>query len=259
MYKKPSAARGVRQTYEQLLKANLRPQVPAWLRAMRRVPAADSLVRDPSYFGTAGRLEFEKKRAAVNAEAADGEEVRAEIKRSLPEGCVSTKHSKRQLRTRSTRPPKIEFPEDRLRREFYKNHPFELARPRILMEVTGQTSSDWSQLASGRKQVTGEDVIRYQYYLMQSKGLSEQAAYVQATEEFYKVRGREEVEAKIARKEAQAYGARMLEERPFSAHQLVAETREIRRSVKAFEQRREEQKLRNVVSEKMFAAAGETA
>ncbi|KAJ2382054.1 hypothetical protein GGI05_005778 [Coemansia sp. RSA 2603] len=102
-------------------------------------------------------------------------------------------------------------------------------------------------------------VIRYQYYLMQSKGLSEQAAYVQATEEFYKVRGREEVEAKIARKEAQAYGARMLEERPFSAHQLVAETREIRRSVKAFEQRREEQKLRNVVSEKMFAAAGETA
>ncbi|KAJ2781145.1 mitochondrial ribosomal small subunit component [Coemansia interrupta] len=259
MYKKPSAARGVRQTYEQLLKANLRPQVPAWLRAMRRVPAADSLVRDPSYFNTAGTLEFEKKGAAAKAGSANGERVRTEIKRSLPEGCVSIKHSKVQLRTSSTRPPKIEFPEDRLRRVFYKNHPFELTRPRILMEVTGQTSSDWSRLASGRKQVTGEDVIRHQYYLMQSEGLSEQAAYAQATGEFYKMRAREEIEAKIARREAQAYGARLLEERPFSAHQLVAETREIRRSAKAFEQRREEQKLRNVVSEKMFAAAGETA
>ncbi|KAJ1814050.1 mitochondrial ribosomal small subunit component [Coemansia sp. RSA 2598] len=151
MYKKPSAARGVQQTYEQLLKANLRDQVPAWLKAMREVPPTDSLVRDPSYFSTKGKLAFEKDGADV---ASGGV---ATIKRTLPKGCVSIGHSKRHLRTRSTRPPKIEFPEDKLRRVFYKNHPFELSRPRIVMEPTGLTNQDWSQLAGGSRQITGEE------------------------------------------------------------------------------------------------------
>ncbi|KAJ2841604.1 mitochondrial ribosomal small subunit component, partial [Coemansia erecta] len=154
MYKKPSAARGVQQTYEQLLKANLREQVPAWLRAMRKVPPTDSLVRDPSYFSTKGKLAFEgSSKDSVDAENESGA---TRIKRALPKGCVSIRHSKRHLRTRSTRPPKIEFPEDRLRRVFYKNHPFELSRPRIVMEPTGQTNQDWSQLTRGSSQVTGE-------------------------------------------------------------------------------------------------------
>ncbi|KAJ1896593.1 mitochondrial ribosomal small subunit component [Kickxella alabastrina] len=257
MFKKPSAARGVRQTYEQLLNANLREHVPAWLHAMRSVPPSDSLVRDPTQFSTGGKLSFETTdaTASTDAKAAAG---MTKIRRALPEGCVSIRHGKAHLRTRSTRPPKIEFPEDRLRRVFYKNHPFEKSRPRIVMEPTGKTCHDWSQLSHGSSQVTGENVVRYQHFLMQSENMSEQEAYVQATSEFYKIRAREEIEAKIARQEARSYGARMLE-KPFSAKQLSVENREIRRSAKAFELRQEEQRLRNVTSEKMFAAAGETA
>ncbi|KAJ2704388.1 mitochondrial ribosomal small subunit component [Coemansia sp. IMI 203386] len=257
MYKKPSAARGVQQTYEQLLKANLRDQVPAWLRAMRSVPPTDSLVRDPSYFSTKGTLGFEKGKAG-GADAADTRGEATRIKRSLPKGCVSIGHSKRQLRTRSTRPPKIEFPEDKLRREFYKNHPFELSRPRIVMEPTGRTNEDWSRLTKGAGQVTGEDVVRHQHYLMQSKGMGEQEAYAQVTNELYKIRAREEMEAKIAQQEARAYGARMLE-KPFSTRMVVLEKRQLQASTKAFALRQEEQRLRTATTEKMFAAAGETA
>ncbi|KAJ2058882.1 mitochondrial ribosomal small subunit component [Coemansia sp. S146] len=249
MYKKPSGARGVKQAYERLLGANLREGEPAWLRAMRSVPPRDSLVRETTQFSTQGRLRFEQNTAGEESKAVEGER----IERAVAEGCVTSRHKKSQLRTRSTKPPRIEFPEDQLRRTFYRNHPFEKERPRIVMEPTGQTEQDWSQLTHGHGQVTGENVIRHQYYLMQSKGLSEREAYAQATNEFYKIRAREEMEAKSARQEALAYGARGLA-KPFSASQLAAEDRALRRSTKAFAQRAEEQNMRSAMSEKMFAA-----
>ncbi|KAJ2864550.1 mitochondrial ribosomal small subunit component [Coemansia aciculifera] len=249
MYKKPSGARGVKQAYERLLGANLREGEPAWLRAMRSVPPRDSLVRETTQFSTQGRLRFEQNTAGEESKAVEGEK----IERAVAEGCVTSRHKKSQLRTQSTKPPRIEFPEDQLRRTFYRNHPFEKERPRIVMEPTGQTEQDWSQLTHGHGQVTGENVIRHQYYLMQSKGLSEREAYAQATSEFYKIRAREEMEAKSARQEALAYGARGLA-KPFSASQLAAEDRALRRSTKAFAQRAEEQNMRSAMSEKMFAA-----
>ncbi|KAJ1821053.1 mitochondrial ribosomal small subunit component [Coemansia sp. S610] len=248
MYKRPSGARGVKQAYERLLEANLREGEPAWLRAMRSIPPADSLVRETSQFSTRGRLGFEQAKVGGESKAVEGER----IERAVAEGCVTSRHKKSQLRTQSTKPPRIEFPEDRLRRTFYRNHPFEKERPRIVMEPTGQTEQDWSQLTQGHGQVTGENVIRHQYYLMQHKGLSEREAYAQATGEFYKVRAREEMEAKSARQEALAYGARGLA-KPFSASQLAAEDRALRRSTKSFSRRAEEQNMRSAMSEKMFA------
>ncbi len=45
-------------------------------------------------------------------------------------------------------PQKITYEEDILRREFFKDHPWELARPRKLLEETGADSyeTDWSRL-----------------------------------------------------------------------------------------------------------------
>ncbi|KAJ2767431.1 mitochondrial ribosomal small subunit component, partial [Coemansia nantahalensis] len=154
MNKNPASARSVRRAYEQLLEANLRDRVPAWLRAMRSVPPADSLVRSPTLFSTRGQYTFEAgaRGSRQGSAALHGEQIR----RALPKGCVSARHNKAALRTRCNRPPKIEFPEDELRREFYKNHPFELFRPRIVMELTGKNNQDWSRLADGTGQVTGE-------------------------------------------------------------------------------------------------------
>ncbi|KAJ2494119.1 mitochondrial ribosomal small subunit component [Coemansia sp. RSA 2052] len=158
MYKRPSGARGVKQAYERLLGANLRESEPAWLRAMGRVPPADSLVRETTQFSTQGRLGFEQPAVGgqAQAQAQAQDQSGSRISRAVAEGCVTSRHKKSQLRTRSTKPPRIEFPEDQLRRTFYRNHPFEKERPRIVMEPTGQTEQDWSQLTHGYGQVTGE-------------------------------------------------------------------------------------------------------
>jgi small subunit ribosomal protein S23 len=41
------------------------------------------------------------------------------------------------------KPGRIVYPEDKLRKEFYKDHPWELARPRMIMELDGK---DWRYL-----------------------------------------------------------------------------------------------------------------
>lgn len=57
------------------------------------------------------------------------------------------------------RPQKITFPEDELRRNFFKDHPWELARPRVVVELDGKDAwgVDWSKgLRQPGRQVTGE-------------------------------------------------------------------------------------------------------
>lgn len=45
------------------------------------------------------------------------------------------------------RPQRMIFPEDTLRQNFYKDHPWELARPRMIIELDGKDSQlvDWSK------------------------------------------------------------------------------------------------------------------
>ena len=45
-----------------------------------------------------------------------------------------------------------------LRREFFKDHPWELARPRILLEDDGKDSqkTDWSRIQQKEKALSGE-------------------------------------------------------------------------------------------------------
>jgi small subunit ribosomal protein S23 len=45
------------------------------------------------------------------------------------------------------KPTRIVYPEDKLRKEFFRDHPWELARPRIIMELDGEDHKylDWSK------------------------------------------------------------------------------------------------------------------
>jgi small subunit ribosomal protein S23 len=57
------------------------------------------------------------------------------------------------------KPTHIVYPEDQLRKEFYKDHPWELARPRIIMELDGEDHKylDWSKgLRQRGMQLSGE-------------------------------------------------------------------------------------------------------
>jgi hypothetical protein len=56
------------------------------------------------------------------------------------------------------KPQPIEYEEDRLRKEFYGDHPWELARPRIVLENDGKDGQrcDWSRIQQPGRPLNGE-------------------------------------------------------------------------------------------------------
>jgi small subunit ribosomal protein S23 len=56
------------------------------------------------------------------------------------------------------KPQPIEYEEDQLRREFYSDHPWELARPRIVLENDGRDGQkcDWSRIQQLGRPLNGE-------------------------------------------------------------------------------------------------------
>ncbi|KAF4589863.1 hypothetical protein GQ602_003752 [Ophiocordyceps camponoti-floridani] len=108
------------------------------------------------------------------------------------------------------KPQKLLFLEDRLRNVFYRDHPWELARPRVIAETDGKDHlrCDWSK---GLRQpgigLSGECVIQRQMWLMENEKKSEAQAYDEARKEFYYLRQAEQIEQRIAVEEARHVGA----------------------------------------------------
>ncbi|KAM5343163.1 hypothetical protein ACJ41O_014129 [Fusarium nematophilum] len=121
------------------------------------------------------------------------------------------------------RPQRISYLEDALRTIFYKDHPWELARPRIVMELDGKDYQrcDWSK---GLKQpgipLSGESVVQRQMWLMEVQKLSKRKAYDMTRREFYRLRQEEEVEKRVAVEEAKHVGAYFGKTRIDVAHGL---------------------------------------
>ncbi|CAK7215899.1 mitochondrial ribosomal small subunit component [Sporothrix bragantina] len=111
---------------------------------------------------------------------------------------------------RTYRPQKITYEEDGLRKTFFRDHPWELARPRVILETDGKDARryDWSKgLIQEGLPLCGECVVQRQMYLMHSSGLTKDQAYDVARREFYKLRHLEEVEQRVAQEEARMVGA----------------------------------------------------
>ncbi|KAM0711484.1 hypothetical protein Q7P35_000850 [Cladosporium inversicolor] len=128
-------------------------------------------------------------------------------------------------------PVKVTYEEDRLRWEYFNDHPWELARPRVILENDGKDYQkwDWShplcrpeerdvglrkvqewdakQETQANRPLNGESVVQRQSWLMRNGGLTEAAAYDKARKELYKTRHAREIESRIAKEEARAYGA----------------------------------------------------
>ncbi|EAQ86829.1 hypothetical protein CHGG_08082 [Chaetomium globosum CBS 148.51] len=150
---------------------NTRPNVPMWLKALDHIPPAEVLTRPYPIQHTEPK---DRGRAAQRP-------------RNL------------------FRPTKIVHPEDQLRQEFYRDHPWELARPKLVLELDGQDARrrDWSK---GLRQ-PGMAVVQRQLWYMEVRGLSKARAYDVARKEFYKLRQQEEIERRVAVEEARMYGA----------------------------------------------------
>ncbi|KAK3297845.1 37S ribosomal protein S25, mitochondrial [Chaetomium fimeti] len=108
------------------------------------------------------------------------------------------------------RPTAIVHPEDELRQNFYRDHPWELARPKLVLELDGQDARhrNWARgLRQPGMALSGESVVQRQLWLMEVQGVSKARAYDVARKEFYKLRQQEEIERRIAVEEARMYGA----------------------------------------------------
>lgn len=108
------------------------------------------------------------------------------------------------------KPQKIVHEEDALRQAFYKDHPWELARPRIILEVDGKDSQrcDWSKgLRQPGLPLSGECVVQRQLWLMTNVQMSRDHAYDVARRELYALRQEEEIEKRVTREEARYVGA----------------------------------------------------
>ncbi|KAF9364117.1 mitochondrial ribosomal small subunit component, partial [Mortierella sp. NVP85] len=139
-----------------LLKANLIKEPPVWYPATTLSPPSPTLLRQRDLSGAKldAQLPFEAK--AEEAKAEEGSTT-ASASPSIP---VRSSRTTKHLRFKTERPRKIVYPEDRLRRRFYEDHPWELRRPRCLIETTGDgTQRDWSSLLQKGRSIsdlTGE-------------------------------------------------------------------------------------------------------
>ncbi|KAG2182289.1 hypothetical protein INT43_007216 [Umbelopsis isabellina] len=170
-----------------LLKGKLLKKPPTWFAAVQAVPPGPSVIRaQNTEVNIAGQTNAEKQFGQANR---------------LPAHSIN-RHKQKNLKTRAPKPRPIVYPEDRLRRQFYKDHPFELQRPKLLVETTdGINRTNFSQLlldGMHPAQVDGETVIKYQLHLMVSQNMTERQAYAKATSEFYEIRAQEEEEKRLA-------------------------------------------------------------
>ncbi|KAI8341821.1 mitochondrial ribosomal protein S25 [Chlamydoabsidia padenii] len=184
---------GLAKHVNNLIKGNLLKKTPVWLPVVQAIPPGPSIIRS--------------QQPNVNLTAQTPAELAAQST-FTNNATTSIRHKQKHLRTRPPRPRAIVYPEDRLRRQFYKDHPFELSRPKVLVEYDdGLNRTDFSQLllpGMHLSQVDGEAVIKYQLHLMVNENLSERKAYAKATSEFYLIRAQQEEEERDARQKMAA-------------------------------------------------------
>ncbi|ANB13528.1 mitochondrial 37S ribosomal protein RSM25 [Sugiyamaella lignohabitans] len=107
----------------------------------------------------------------------------------------------------------VKYFEDKIRNAFYEQHPWELARPKVVIENDGNDAAkfDWSTISQENKRLDGESVVQRTLFLLKSaefKGNESWTdAYDQARLEFYRLRMREEAELEVAAEEATMFGS----------------------------------------------------
>ncbi|KAG8624303.1 hypothetical protein KVT40_007370 [Elsinoe batatas] len=122
---------------------------------------------------------------------------------------LQSKGRKKGKASKMFQPVKISYPEDKLREDFFGDHPWELARPRTILEDDGKDyqRQNWSRLEAPGRAINGESVVQRQVWLMQNEGLTKPEAYDKARKEFYKIREAQDIDRRIAKEEAQHVGA----------------------------------------------------
>ncbi|KAL4906486.1 hypothetical protein BDW74DRAFT_150516 [Aspergillus multicolor] len=185
----------VRKTAIDSFAAGKKNTVPQWANIVGDIPPAQILVRDRPQ---------------------QHQLVRQRLKTLPGNSRPSTVFSVQQKRVKPKKasrmflPVEIKYEEDHLRKKFFSDHPWELARPRILVEVSGKDfeNYDWSRMQQPGKKLDGESVVQRQLWLLHNiPDMTENRAYDIARREFYRLRLQEDIQRRVAAEEAEATGA----------------------------------------------------
>ncbi|KAI9461172.1 mitochondrial ribosomal protein S25-domain-containing protein [Russula earlei] len=108
----------------------------------------------------------------------------------------------------------ISYVEDGIRRQFFRDHPFEAFRPRSITEAGAiedehpTSGLQWTRLNQRSRNPSPEDAVRFALNLHQSHGLALSDAYATSVAQFRTLRAVQHVATRFAAQSAAAHGAR---------------------------------------------------
>ncbi|KAE8144842.1 37S ribosomal protein S25, mitochondrial [Aspergillus avenaceus] len=185
----------VRQTVVSQYATGKTISLPDWVDVVRDIPPTQVLVRNQPH-----QHQLIQQRVKSVPESSKPQVVFE----------VQEKRVKPKKASRMFKPVEIKYEEDSLRKEFFRDHPWELARPRVVLESSGKDfeNHDWSRLQQLGKKLDGESVVQRQLWLLNNvPDMTKSAAYDIARREFYRLRLQEDIERRVAAEEAEATGA----------------------------------------------------
>lgn len=191
-------ALNVRKTSLARVRARQLPFKPCWVDAVADIPPAQILTRPQA---VQHPITHTRTKTLPNGTT---QQYTIAIEQKKSKSATKNRH----LFT----PHKIRYEEDSLRRRFFSDHPWELARPRVVLETDGnqQKNADWSKaLMQPGIALSGESVVQRQLWLLENvPDITLAQSYDIARKEFYALRRREETRDRIAAEEARHMGAR---------------------------------------------------
>ncbi|CCH41501.1 37S ribosomal protein S25, mitochondrial [Wickerhamomyces ciferrii] len=194
--KPQTRAVNVLEKTSEYLRAGLVDKQPAWYNVVGQTPPIKNFIRQPRFeHPIKEKVVTPPKKGDINF---NGRKTKL----------YKTSHHEQKRDVYNI--PKLKFVEDQLRQLFYEQHPWELARPRILLENTGEDikNQDWSSIIQINKPLDGESVVQRTLYLLNNtKGLDFKKAYDTARHEYYRVRIQLQIEEQVAKEQNEMFGA----------------------------------------------------
>ncbi|SCV67964.1 BQ2448_85 [Microbotryum intermedium] len=203
------AARTIPSTISRLLKSQaFLKSPPAAFEALLSHPPPPSLVRTLPSRPIDDLPRLHRGRPS-NASSTKGDAHGVE-----PQEAHTNRTPPRRPNTKHAKPLPIVFPEDRIRRQFFLDHPFEAYRPKDLNELEtvqnaahGPQGKAWTELRQ-RSIVPGpDDVIAFTLNLTQAHSIPPSKAYAHALSQYRTLKAEHETATSAAVDEARAHGA----------------------------------------------------
>lgn len=203
----------VPQTVSRLLESGFLKQQPAWYEAITNHPPMTVPARHPV------KRPDEDLPARLRSTAQTGlAKIGSSSKAAAPANAKfgrDTTNSKKKSRTLTPtlKPKPITYDEDKVRQQFYRDHPWEAYRPKTLVEMSAEVGSesrvsgDAKRLRSYGRDPSVEDVVACTIAAHRQGGLSLSQAYHNTLSSYHALKAEHEHATRYAALEARYYGA----------------------------------------------------